>query len=73
MAEMHRQLSNHFMPFKVISSSCDLAGIPQDQFVKAMKLVGEEFTSCVHGYRDIWLPAREIVQKAIIGRCQVTS
>ena len=41
--------------------------------MKAMKLVGEEFADCIHGYRDIWLPAREIVQRAIADRCQVTS
>lgn len=40
--------------------------------MKAMKLVGEELTSCVHSYRDIWLPAREIVQKAVSEHLQVT-
>ena len=40
--------------------------------MKAMKLVGEEFTSCVQSYRDVWLPAREIVQRAMADRCQVT-
>ena len=39
--------------------------------MKAMKLVGEEFTNRVHSYRDVWLPAREIVQRAIADRCQV--
>ena len=38
-----------------------------------MKLVGEELTSCVHSYRDIWLPARQIVERAIADRCQVTN
>ena len=45
--------------------------IPQEQFMKAMKLVGEEFTNRVHSYQDVWLPAREIVQRAIADRCQV--
>jgi len=38
-----------------------------------MKLVGEEFTNRVISYKDIWLPAREIVQRAIAERFQVTS
>jgi len=41
--------------------------------VKAMKLVGEEFTSCVRSYREIWLPAREIVQQSITDRLQVAN
>ena len=38
-----------------------------------MKLVGEEFTDRVMAYKNVWLPAREIVQRAITDRYQVTS
>ena len=36
-----------------------------------MELVGGEFTECVVAYRDVWLPARNIVQKAIEKRQEV--
>ena len=37
----------------------------------AMELVGREFTERVQEYKDIWLPARAIVQRAIKSRLQV--
>ena len=36
-----------------------------------MELVGGEFTECVVAYRDVWLPARNVVQKAIEKRQEV--
>ena len=36
-----------------------------------MELVGGEFTECVVAYRDVWLPTRNIVQKAIEKRREV--
>ena len=36
-----------------------------------MELVGGEFTECVVAYRDVWLPTRNIVQKAIEKRQEV--
>ena len=39
----------------------------------AMQLVGTEFTEKVMEYKDIWLPARTIVQRAIESRLQVES
>lgn len=43
----------------------------QRRFVKAMELVGGEFVGCVLRHRDVWLPARAIVQKAIEKRHEV--
>ena len=43
----------------------------QAQFQLAMQLVGGEFTERVREYKDTWLPARTIVQKAIDSRLQV--
>ena len=37
----------------------------------AMQLVGTEFTEKVMEYKDVWLPARAIVQRAIESRLQV--
>ena len=37
----------------------------------AVELVGREFTERVQEYKDIWLPARAIVQRAIESRLQV--
>ena len=37
----------------------------------AMQLVGKEFTDRVVEYKDIWLPARTIVQRAIESRLEV--
>jgi hypothetical protein len=45
----------------------------QGQFQLAMQLVGTEFTEKVREYKDIWLPARTIVQRAIESRLQVSS
>ena len=36
-----------------------------------MELVGGEFTECVVAYRDVWLPAGNIVHKAIEKRQEV--
>ena len=36
-----------------------------------MDLVGGEFTERVKEYKDVWLPARTIVQKALNSRLQV--
>ena len=36
-----------------------------------MELVGVEFTECVVVYRDVWLPARNILHKAIEKRQEV--
>ena len=44
----------------------------QGQFQLAMQLVGREFTERVMEYKDVWLPARAIVQEAIESRLQVT-
>jgi len=43
----------------------------EDQFVKAMQLVGEEFTDRVKFYSQVWWPAREIVVRAVNSRHQV--
>jgi len=45
--------------------------LTQRRFVKAMELVGGEFVGCVLRHRDVWLPARAIVQKAIEKRHEV--
>ena len=37
----------------------------------AMQLVGREFTEKITEYKDIWLPARAIVQRALEFRFQV--
>ena len=38
-----------------------------------MALVGGEFTERIKVYKDIWLPARTIVQKALNSRLQVSN
>ena len=38
----------------------------------AMELVGREFSEKVIEYKDIWLPARAIVQRALESRFQVS-
>ena len=43
----------------------------QGQFRLAMQLVGGEFTERVKAYKDVWLPARTIVHKALTSRHQV--
>jgi len=40
-------------------------------FYKAMKVVGEEFTSCVTDYVKVWLPARSIVERCFLKRKSV--
>uniref|UniRef100_H2ZNV2 Uncharacterized protein n=1 Tax=Ciona savignyi TaxID=51511 RepID=H2ZNV2_CIOSA len=41
-------------------------------FEDAMTMVGKEFEDCVHGYVDAWLPARDIVVKAVNQRFEVS-
>ena len=36
-----------------------------------MQLVGREFCETVKEYKDVWLPARAIVQRALESRFQV--
>ncbi|KAK2578964.1 hypothetical protein KPH14_011167 [Odynerus spinipes] len=43
-----------------------------EQFRKAIDLVGEEFLHCVHYYINVWLPARHIVVNALTKRFQVS-
>ncbi|GAB1605797.1 UPF0160 protein MYG1, mitochondrial-like isoform X1 [Argonauta hians] len=43
----------------------------EDQFKKAMELVGGEFLERVTFYKDSWLPARQIVKQAVLDRHQV--
>lgn len=38
-----------------------------------MNLVGEEFMDRVLYYKQAWLPARDLVKKAILDRYQVSS
>ena len=45
----------------------------QRRFELAMDLVGGEFTERVREYKDIWLPARTIVLKALDSRLQVSN
>lgn len=40
----------------------------QDQFQLAMQLLGREFTRRVMEYKDIWLPTKAIVQRALESR-----
>ncbi|KAK3749851.1 hypothetical protein RRG08_066166 [Elysia crispata] len=41
------------------------------QFKKAMQMVGAEFTDRVEYYKLTWLPARQVVEKAIKGRHEI--
>lgn len=43
----------------------------QSRFQTAMKVVGKEFTECVLDYKNAWMPARNIVKKALDTRHQV--
>ena len=43
----------------------------QGQFQLAMQLVGREFIERVLWYKNIWLPARAVVQRALESRFQV--
>lgn len=43
----------------------------EEQFEKAMALVLEEFLEFVHYAKNIWLPARDIVQNAVNSRFEV--
>ena len=45
----------------------------QSRFLKAMKMVGDEFLDRVTYYKRAWLPARELVEKAVNNRKQVWS
>ena len=45
----------------------------QERFVRAMKLVGGEFVDRVTAAKDIWLPARELVEAAMDKRSSVIS
>ena len=38
-----------------------------------MQLVGKEFSDSVMGCKDIWLPARAVVQRAFENRFQVSN
>lgn len=49
----------------------DTKSQPDEQFTKAMKLVGEEFEDRVSYFYNSWLPAREFVKKAIENRKEV--
>jgi len=44
----------------------------QTQFKKAVNLVGEELLNRICYYRDSWLPARSLVEAAIIKRKEVS-
>lgn len=46
---------------------------PEAGFAKAMKMVEEEFLETVSYFKDVWLPARTIVQTAIEKRLEVDS
>lgn len=46
--------------------------LPDSQFSKAMQLVGDEFEDRVLYLYNSWLPARELVKKAIEKRKQVS-
>ncbi|GAB5371065.1 hypothetical protein AAMO2058_001547300 [Amorphochlora amoebiformis] len=45
----------------------------QERFERAMALTGSEFKACLSRYTKSWLPAREVVQKAILDRKNVHS
>ena len=45
----------------------------QAGFAKAMKMVEEEFLETVSYFKDVWLPARTIVQSAIEKRYEVSA
>ena len=44
----------------------------QKQFQKAVDLVGEELLNRICFYRDSWLPARSLVEAAVINRKEVS-
>ena len=44
----------------------------QAGFAKAMKMVEEEFLETVSYFKDVWLPARTIVETAIEKRYEVS-
>ena len=43
----------------------------QSRFHKAMELVGSEFVAKVQHYCTAWLPARDIVDQALLSRFDV--
>ena len=43
----------------------------QAGFAKALKMVGKEFLDTVEYFKEVWLPARTIVQTAIEKRFEV--
>jgi hypothetical protein len=45
----------------------------QEQFKKAMEIVGKVFLDRVLYCKNSWLPARELVEEALNGRNKVTS
>lgn len=49
----------------------DKTSRPDEQFAKAMKLVGEQFEDRVNYMHNSWLPARDYVKKAIENRLKV--
>ena len=61
MCNMHAYTLSH-----VIAPSLN-----QEMFSRAMELVGGEFVDRVTSTRDIWLPARELVEAAMDKRYSV--
>jgi hypothetical protein len=57
------------MPLLVLFYSNPLLQAP---FLEAMKMTGEELVEKIKFYYEAWLPARTIVEAAIIHRYQVT-
>eukprot|EP00049_Salpingoeca_infusionum_P022540 m.7413 g.7413 ORF g.7413 m.7413 type:complete len:347 (+) comp5244_c0_seq2:319-1359(+) len=51
--------------------NAEAAAKPDELFVKAMELVGSEFTSALTFYHKSWLPARSIVVDAVRDRLNV--
>ncbi|XP_048731571.2 MYG1 exonuclease-like [Ostrea edulis] len=57
---------SHFNPLWNEPNADEMAG-----FLKAMKMVGDEFMDKVLYYKKSWLPARELVEEAVKGRMEV--
>lgn len=43
----------------------------EEQFRKAMVLVGTEFEEFIHYFSQVWLPARNLVKNALLKRFEV--
>ena len=52
-------------------TASSLSTLNQGQFEEAIKLVGKEFMNRLEYYRDSWLPARSLVERALLDRYQV--